>query len=44
MATIFGQWRKKNNEYFDIFADKLGENLKKVYICTDKNLKKVQER
>ena len=33
---------KKNNENFDIFAEKLGENLKKVYICTDKNLKNVQ--
>jgi len=29
------------NENIDIFAEKLGENLKKVYICTKENLKKV---
>lgn len=34
--------KKKNNEKDDIFAEKHGKNLKKVYICTGKNLKKEQ--
>ena len=41
LCEDFVKYRKKNNENIDIFAEKLGENLKKVYICTKENLKKV---